>query len=889
MREGQSAVLVIRGEAGIGKSALLQFLVERATGFTVIHANGVESEMELPFAALHQLCSGMLGRLEALPEPQRVAASTAFGLATGESPDRLLTGLAVLNVLSAVSDEAPLLCAVDDAQWLDRESAQVLAFVARRLLADRVGLVFASRDPGGDLSDFPEMTVERLHERDARALLGAVLRVPLDDRVRDRVVAETHGNPLALVEWPRGVTLSELGGGFAMPALMPIAGQLEEGFRRRVAELPAPTQRFLTVVAAEPTGDSVVVWQAARALGISPRDVAPAIDSGLAEIGVRIWFRHPMVRSAVYGSASQADRQAAHQQLAAATDPDRDPDRRAWHQALGSPGPDEEIAEALERSADRAKARGGFGAAGALLERSVALSVDPRRRSQRILSASEAHLEAGSYDIAAGLLASAEGAVYDQSGRIHLELLRAAHSVSGGDVRDAPELWLGAARLLEEVDRQAAGITYLQALGSACVVGNLTRGISLAEVALATTRFQRSSSPTPTEWLVAGLAQVTVEGPLAAAPALRRALRSSRGETSPLQPVHWLGYQEAAATVLWDADVLHEMALVHVNTARDLGALNALPTALNGLALVLVLEGDLDGAGSAMTEANQVLEATGSHLVVSVDATCAALAGDAKASTVIDQQAAAARSAGHGLALKGALWARATLQNSLGQYENAFVAGNEAMEHPWEWVSHLFFHELVEAAARTGRIKDAAHALDRLGETVGPDSSDWALGVQARSLALVASGTHAEDLYREAIERLGRTRIRSELARAHLLYGEWLRRENRRVDARSELRAAHDMLMTMKFQLFAERARRELLATGETVRKRTADSLDKLTPQEAHIARLAAEGRTNPEIGAQLFISPRTVEWHLRKVFTKLSVTSRRELREVLPRVRLTA
>lgn len=882
-------MLVISGEAGIGKSRLLQFLGERAAGFTVIHANGVESEMELPFAALHQLCSGMLGRLEALPEPQRVAASTAFGLATGESPDRLLTGLAVLNVLSAVSEEAPLLCVVDDAQWLDRESAQVLAFVARRLLADRIGLVFASRDPEADFSGFPEMTVRRLHERDARSLLGAVLRVPLDDRVRDRVVAETHGNPLALVEWPRGLTLSELAGGFAMPTLMPFPSQLEEGFRRRLAELPALAQRFLTVASAEPTGDSVIVWRAASALGISPQDVAPAIDAGLAEIGVRIWFRHPMVRSAVYGAASQADRQAAHQRLADATDPDTDPDRRAWHQALGSPGPDEDIAEALERSADRAKARGGFAAAGALLERSVALSIDPSGRTQRILSASEAHLEAGSYDIAAGLLASAEAAVLDDAGRIRLELLKAAHSVSGGDVRDAPELWLGAAKLLEAVDRKAASITYLQALGSACFVGNLTRGISLAEVALATSRLPRFRVPTPSEWLVAGLAQVTVEGPLAAAPALRRALQSFREETSPLQPVHWLGYKEAAAAVLWDADVLHELAVVHVKTARDLGALNALPTALNGLALVLVLEGDLDGAGSALTEANQVLEATGSHLVVSVDATCAALAGDAKAGTVIDEQAAAARSSGHGLALKGALWARATLQNSLGQYENAFVASSEAMQHPWEWVSHLFFHELVEAAARTGRTKDAARALDRLGESVGADGSDWALGVQARSLALVASGTRAENLYREAIERLSRTRIRSELARAHLLYGEWLRRENRRVDARSELRAAHDMLMTMKFQLFAERARRELLATGETVRKRTADSLDVLTPQEAHIARLAADGRTNPEIGAQLFISPRTVEWHLRKVFTKLSVTSRRELREVLPKVRLTA
>ncbi len=880
---------MVRGDAGIGKSALLQHLVDAASGFTMVHATGVESEMEIPFAALHQLCTSMLDRLDTLPDPQRAAASTAFGLTTGTSPDRLLIGLAVLNLLCAVSDDGPLLCVVDDAQWLDRASAQALSFVARRLLAEQVGLVFATRQPHGDLAGLPELGVGRLNDGAAQMLLSAVLHVPLDERVRDRIVAETHGNPLALVEWPRGLTPTELEGGFGMPAVMPMSGQIEESFRRRLVELPVPTQRFLTVAAAEPTGDPVIVWRAARSLGVEPHDASPAIDAGLVEIGVHIWFRHPLVRSAAYGAASLADRQATHRELAQATDPELDPDRRAWHRALGSPGPDEEIAAALERSAGRARTRGGFAAAGALLERAVALTVDPSRRAQRVLAAAASYLEAGSYDLAAALLALAETTPLDELGRAELDFVRARLASWGGDPRVAPELLLRAAKQFEPLDVGLAQAVYLQAMAAACVAGNFARGAGIGDIARAAKSCPVSAAPTTGEWLVAGLARVTADGPAAAAPSLRRALQATPSDMIDGEGIHWLGYQCGAASVLWDHDSLHRLAALHVTATRGAGALTMLPWALNSLAHTLTLEGDLEHAAALVVEADQILEATGNNFVSYVGALLAAWRADDDSLRSIRDHVATARAAGNALALKSAQWANAILYNGMGQYEQALAVATEADQQPWEWGAQNHFHELIEAAVRCGQRTVASAALERLAETTEPSGSDWAMGIQSRSRALLADGGTAEDCYREAIDRLARTSIRPELARSHLLYGEWLRRENRRVEAREHLRAAHEMFTTMGIHGFAERTRHELLATGETVRKRAGSTFDEFTPQEAHIARLAAEGRTNPEIGAQLFISPRTVEWHLRKVFTKLGVTSRRQLRETLSRPSLTS
>jgi DNA-binding CsgD family transcriptional regulator/tetratricopeptide (TPR) repeat protein len=679
---------------------------------------------------------------------------------------------------------------------------------------------------------------------------------------------------------------AELAGGFAMPAVMPMSSQIEESFRRRVKELPTPTQRFLIVAAAEPTGDPGTVWQAAKRLGIRPDEAAPAIDAGLIEIGMRVRFWHPLVRSAVYGGARVVDRQAAHRALAEATDPDEEPDRRAWHRALGSAAPDDDVADALERSADGARARGGLAAAAVLLERSFELTVDVPRRAERALSAVAAHIESASFDRAHALLANAEALPLDEMSHARVEMLRSRLSMFDGHARTAAGLMLRAAQHLEPLDAGLAVRAHLLALGAAYVAGTLGEGVSITDIALAASRCPMPLDLTIEGRLLTGLAQLTIDGPAAAAAALREALEMLPPETNSPETIQLMALQRGVAAVLWDIDAYQNCATSHVATMRAWRALTMLPVTLNALAHVRILTGDLDGARAAVTEANQLYAASGSKSWASAEPSLAALRGMDGAASSIDGQIQAARAADSGSQLKLALWASATLHNGLGQYDKALAVASEAMEHPWVWSGHLSFHELIEAAARCGQRDAAAAAFERLVETAAPCGSEWAMGIVCRSRALLAVGAAAEDLFREAIDLLTRTTLRPELARAHLLYGEWLRREGRRVDARAHLRSAYEMFAGMGIRAFGERARLELVTVGEMVRAPTADSFDTLTPQEAQIALLAADLHTNVEIGAQLFLSPRTVEWHLRKVFPKLKVSSRRELRVALSRER---
>jgi DNA-binding CsgD family transcriptional regulator/tetratricopeptide (TPR) repeat protein len=882
---GRSEVLVVRGDPGIGKTTLLDQAVEQASGFLVARATGVESEMELAYAGLHQLCRPMLDRLTLLPAPQREAAGIAFGIAAGRSPDRFLVGLAVLSLLSEVSEQAPVLCVVDDAQWLDRASAQVLAFVARRLLAERVGLLFATRDRNEDLQRLPELLVEGLAEADARALLASVLalRLPLDEGVRERIIAEAHGNPLALVEWPEFTSPAELAGGFGLPTLRAVSGRLEDGFRRRLADLPVPTQRFLTVAAAEPTGDPALVWRAAARLGAGAEDASPAVEAGLVELWPKVSFRHPLVRSVAYRIASIDDRREVHRALAEATDPDTDPDHRAWHRALAAPGPDEEVAADLERSAGRARARGGLAAAASLLERSAALTADAAHRAGRTIAAAGAYLAVGAFESAEALLAAAEAGPLDELSRARIERLRGLSASAHGDIRDAATLLLSAAKRLERIDVVLARNTYVLALGAAVTASDLARGADLAETAKAA---KAAPAPPhaerPHDLLLDGLATFTTGGPAAAAPTLRRALSAFRAtQLSPNAALGWLGYQAGAATLLWDYPSFRTLAEAEVKVARDLGALTMLPWGLGALAMANIWGGDLPVAASLVGEAEFVIEATRSSLVLFAAAQLAGLRGHERdASAVIEATVTYARARGQGQDIKIARSGAATLYNGLGRYDQALIAALEAYHPPHHWSTHLSLHELVEAASRCGQPALAADAMQYLCETTSASDTDWAGGIQARCRALLSTGPAAEALYREAITRLTRTPVRPEAARAHLLYGEWLRRDNRRVEARLHLRSAYEQLSTIGMDAFADRASRELAATGETVRKRTVETTTELTPQEIQVARLAADGRSNPEIGAQLFISARTVEWHLRKVFTKLNISSRRELRE---------
>jgi DNA-binding CsgD family transcriptional regulator len=879
-RSGQSQVLVVCGEAGIGKSALLEHAASAAATreMRVVRASGVESEMELAFAGLHLLCAPMVDHMAQLPEPQRESMSVAFGLATGQRPETLLIALALLSLLGDVADETPLLCVVDDAHWLDHASAHALAFAARRLVADRVCLLFGVRDVTDDLRGLPELALRGLDAVDAGVLLASALPGPLDQRVRDRVIAETRGNPLALLELPSGLSAAELAGGFGLLTTLPMAGQLEESFRRRLADLEPATQRFLTVAAAEPTGDAALVWRAGAQLGLSGDDLSPAIEGGLVEVGAAVRFRHPSVRSATYGAASITDRRDAHRALAEVTDMVADPDRRAWHLALATSGPDPDVADELGRCAARAQSRGGVAAAAAMRERSAALTLDPELRLRRTIEAARAHVEAGAYRAAAALLAVAEAGRLDEQTRAEIEVIRAISAYSYGNSGDATDLVYRAARRLERVDPRLARPIYLNTMSMAVSASDLSREIDVQQAARAILNAPPPDEERPRDLLVEALATNTTDGAAAAAPLLRRALSAFRDQPSPEDGWSY-GVQCAAASILWELETYVASATQQVEAARASGALRMLPNALHTLAIADTFAGRLSNAAALLGEAEAINDATGNTVVMYAMAKLAAWRGhEAEAIPVIDAVVERGYTQGQGLAVKTAQSARATLFNSVGRYEEALAAARDASRPPADWGTHLTLHELVEAAVRSGQPDAASEAMDHLSESAQASGTDWALGIEARSRALLAEGDAAELLYLDAIERLDRSPVRSEAARVHLLYGEWLRRANRRIDARQHLRIAFEEFGAMGIDAFADRAGRELVATGETVRKRTVDTAQELTPQELQIARLAAAGGTNREIGAQLYISVRTVEWHLRKVFVKLDLSNRREL-----------
>ena len=884
-RAGQSGVLVLRGEAGIGKTSLLDFLVKNASGCRIARAAGVEAEMELAFAGLHQLCGPMLDHLDRLPGPQREALATAFGLSAGDAPDRFLVGLAVLSLLSDVAEDQPLVCLIDDGQWLDQASAQTLTFVARRLLAESVCLVFAVRAGmrEQEFAGLPELRVLGLSDADARGVLEAALPGPLDVAVRDLIITESRGNPLALAELPRGLSPAELAGGFGLPDT-PVTSRIEQGFIRRLETMPPETRQLLLIAAAEPVGDVALLWRAAARLGIGPSAATAAEEAGVIELGARVRFRHPLMRSATYQSASLKDRQEAHRALGEVTDPDLDPDRRAWHRARAAAGPDEAIAAELEQSAGRAQARGGLAAAAAFLERATALSPDPARRGERALAAAQAMHQIGAYDAALRLLAMAVAGPLDELQLSRVDLLRGQVALASRRGRSAPALLLTAARRLEPLDPALARDTYLDAFSAALIFGRLSR--TVGEVAraarAATVSSQARRAP---DLILDGLTLLVVDGYAAGAPVVRQALSAFNSQsTSPEERLRWLWLAGRGAWALCDDDAWRDLVSQHVQLVREAGALSQLPLALNSRVFVHLAAGELAEAASLAGEAQAATEITGSNFAPYGALGVAAWQGrETEAGRLVEAIMDVVVSRGEGIGLTVTQWARAVLFNGLGRYEVALAAAVQACDYREELgFAAWSLAELVEAGVRSGHPDRAADALQQLAETTQASGTDWALGIEARSRALLSQGQTAERLYREAIERLGRTRIRAELGRAHLLYGEWLRRERRRLDARHQLRTAYDMLVAMGADGFAERARRELQATGETARKRTVTAREELTAQEAQIARLAGDGHTNPEIGTRLFISGRTVEWHLRKIYPKLGITARRDLRDAL-------
>ncbi len=884
---GESRIVVLRGEAGVGKSALLAYVSRTSVGWRVATAAGVESEMELAYAGLHQLCAPILDRVERLPDPQRVALETVFGLSAGPVPDRFLVALAVLTLLAEVAEHEPLICLVDDAQWLDEASAQIVGFVARRLLAERVAIVCAVREGPGDtvLAGLPELPISGLGASDARALLLKNVHGPFDAAVCDRIVTESHGNPLALLELPRTWKMADLAGGFGLPDSRPVPGKIEQSYARRLLELPAETRLLILIAAAEPQGDPLLLQKASETLGVAMTAADPAADAGLLTVGQHVKFAHPLVRSAVYRAASSEDRHRVHRALAEAIDADTDSDRRAWHRARATDSPGEDVAADLERLAGRAQARGGLAAAAAFLQRAVALTVDPSRRVERALAAAQVSLNAGAFDAALGLAATAEAETLDDFQHARSNLVRGHVAFASGPGSEAPQLLLTAARQLERFDPQLARETCLDAWGAALFSGRLATAGSLVEVSrIAKAMPPPSGRPRPSDLLLDALATLVTDGLAVAVPGLRAAASAFVAEGPAEDNFRWGWLTTVPSNLLWDEEAWQAINERQLRRAREVGALVRLPIDLTALAILLVWRGEFARAASAIAEADAVTEATGTRLTPYSPVLLAALRGrEAEAFSLIESTIVEARAAGQGIGIQFARWSAAILFNGVCRYDDALAAAQEASDQEVDlFLSSWALPELIEAAVMSRNPELAAGPLERLAGATSAAGTDWALGIQARCRALLSEGIAAEELYREAIDRLGRTRLRPELARAHLLHGEWLRREGRRLDARRELRTAHELFVEIGMEAFAERARRELNATGEKARKRSPETRDRLTPQEEQIARLAGDGLSNPEIGAQLFISARTVEWHLHKVFGKLGISSRRQVRQAL-------
>ena len=895
LRQGHSAVRVIRGEAGIGKSALLDHVTAQTTRTTISRTRGIEAEMELAYASLHQLCVPFLGGLDELPAPQRDALRTAFGLATGSPPDRFLVGLAVLNLLTRASETQPVLVLADDTQWLDQVSLQTLGFVARRLLAEAVAVVFAVRDPVNDavqavLKGLPELRIGGLDPGSAGELLEAAVG-RLEPRVRDRLVAETHGNPLALLELHRGRSAAELA--YGLDAAVPktagaVSHRVERDYTQRLDSLPTSTRTLLLIAAAEPVGDARLLLRAADELGVSP-DVAPAKAAGLIEFGQPVRFRHPLVRSAVYHSAAPAQRRKVHRALAVATDPVVDPDRRAWHAAQAAEGPNEEVAAGLDTAAGRARQRGGLAAEAVLLERAAALTPDPGRRGQRALAAAEAHFSAASPDRATELAAVADLCPLSTSDRAHLARLRARILFARSRSDEAAPLLLAAAAQFAADGSPLARETYLEAI-SATVFAGRVHGPAGARAAAVDARASGAppSHSEAADLLLDGVSALLADGHEAGVPALRRAFEPFAQEElgSREAILRWLLLVPVALESFihyaWDLPAWDALATRAVRLARDIGALSVLPPALIYLGGAHIHYGDFATSARMIDEADALADATGHAPHAYASLVLSAWRGEEESATRVVAYAKAAAQQRGEVSLLGVVgYVQGVLYNGLARYDQALVAARSGIDHDGFNFTGLSLVEHVEAAVRCGELEQARTSLARLVSLTDAAESGWARGIGARCRALLAEGDEADGLYRAAIEELGRDRVIVEVARTHLLYGEWLRRSRQRTLAQQQLRIAHEMFDGMGARAFAERARRELRATGEHARGRDNTPADGLTAQEAQIAALAAEGLTNPQIGAELFLSPHTVEWHLRKVYMKLGVGSRRELRGV--------
>ena len=763
---GRSRVTVLRGDAGVGKSALLAYVADQVDGWHVATAAGVESEMELAYAGLHQLCVPMLDQLERLPVPQRDALATVFGLSAGPAPDRFLVGLATLTLFAEIAEQQPLIAIVDDAQWLDHASAQLLGFVARRLLAERVALVCAVRTGTGDdgLAGLPELHLHGLADSQARALLLDSVHGPLDAAVCEQIITESHGNPLALLELPRTWRAADVAGGFGLPDAQPVMSKIEQSYAQRLLLLPDETRMLVLATAAEPLGSPALLHRAAESLGIDLAAAGPAVDAGLLNIGGRVEFAHPLVRSATYRAAAGDDRQRVHRALAEATDATADPDRRAWHRARATPRPDEEVATELERSADRAQARGGLAAAAAFLTRAAELTPDPAQRMERALAAALANVQAGSFDTARSLLGIVRDRPADALQHARIDLIRAQLAFASSRGNDATPLLLSAARRLEQLDTKLARETYLDAFSAALFGARLNENVGVPEVADAARAAPRPAEgeATVADLLLDALVAISDDYDTAIEPC-RKALRKLSSEkVSPEERLRWLWQGSVVALEVWDDESAYLLSHESVQIARQTGTLSELALALSARVPVLVFCGELSAAAAGTAEAQSVQEATGIVAAPYGALILAAWRGQVReAQRLIEMTMREAGSRGEGIGLAISEYARAVLCNGVGQYDEALLAACSASEYHEVVVENWGLSELIEPATRTGRTDLASEAMNRLAAKARASGTDWALGIEARSRALLSAGAVAEPLFREGIERLSRTRVRA--------------------------------------------------------------------------------------------------------------------------------
>jgi DNA-binding CsgD family transcriptional regulator/tetratricopeptide (TPR) repeat protein len=879
VRAGTGRALVVRGEPGIGKTTLLDHLAGRADGCRVVRIVAIQSEIELAYAALHQLCRPIMESLGKLPAPQRDALATIFGLGPGPGavPNPFLAALATLSLLAEAAGDRPLLYLIDDAQWLDRESAQVLLFVARRLAAEPVGMVFGFRTTGADIGFDPleTLTLAGLGNPDAGALLSARAQGPIDPRALSRIVRETGGNPLAIIESARVLTRAEITTGIVHSALPRQPGEVERGFGRRFAELPAETRQLLLVAAAEPYGEAWLVWGAAARLDLTLDMLGPAVAAGLCEGQTLVRFTHPLVRSAVYYGSSDDQRRTVHRALAAATGPDVDPDRHAWHLARAAQPGDEDAAAGLAAAAERLLARGGPATAATLLREAVDLTGRPELRGEWLLRVSRAELLAGDFGAAQAALAAARGTPLDDAGTVFADLLEAEIAFTADRGSRATPLLLRAADRLVPLDPELARDTYLGAFNAAMITGPISGGIGLGEVArrVAAAPLPAPAEPRPHELLLDAMVALWSRGRAESADPARHALAAFRAEPAdrPARP-QWLWLACLMSIITWDDAAWQELSARQLDLARATGDLAELPLALTSRVFAHLFAGDLRAASLLAEEAHAVTEATGQQIGPYPALGLAAWSGaEGDLRALAGTNLGDARERGESSAAGLIHFSAALLHNGQGRFEEAYQAASAARAYYDDFDAGRIWAatELVEAAAATGRPDEARAELRLVEESAAASGTDWALGVAARTRGLL---TGSEQDYREAIERLRRTRCRPDLARAHLQLGEHLR-------ASGELRAAHGLFREMGMDGFAARAAKGLRSVGTTVRvKRNDGPAHGLTRQEDQIARLAGEGLSNPEIAGRLFLSPRTVEYHLHKVFVKLRISSRVQL-----------